>query len=301
MFADNEMISERQLTVQLMLSFLGPLLLVIPGQKEFGGREGIFGILLGFGAFAIYLFFLLRLAGICRRPAKAAGRGMRAVIAFLYGGILILSAAFLFRCMGRIGVEYLAEGGDENLLILLLLLTAAWGTGKDLQRRGRLAEALFPILAAGFLLFFVLALFQGESSRLMEAEETGFAGSIRAGWIIFSVLSLGGVLPFALGRTQRQGTAGRKVLAGTGAVLLFLMASLLLLRAVFGAQGMGYKKFPMADLMAGTSLPGGFLQRLDILWITVLLLSLLFAAGSLLFYASFVAEQFSFREAGFRS
>ena len=38
MFADNEMISERQLTVQLMLSFLGPLLLVIPGQKEFGGR-----------------------------------------------------------------------------------------------------------------------------------------------------------------------------------------------------------------------------------------------------------------------
>ena len=61
MFADNEMISERQLTVQLMLSFLGPLLLVIPGQKEFGGREGIFGILLGFGAFAIYLFFLLRL------------------------------------------------------------------------------------------------------------------------------------------------------------------------------------------------------------------------------------------------
>lgn len=293
MFADNEMISERQLTVQLMLSFLGPLLLVIPGQKEFGGREGIFGILLGFGAFAIYLFFLLRLAGVCRRPAKAAGRGMRAVIVFLYGGILILSAAFLFRCMGRIGVEYLAEGGDENLLILLLLLTAAWGTGKDLQRRGRLAEALFPILAAGFLLFFVLALFQGESSRLMEAEETGFAGSIRAGWIIFSVLSLGGVLPFALGRTQRQGTAGRKVLAGTGAVLLFLMASLLLLRAVFGAQGMGYKKFPMADLMAGTSLPGGFLQRLDILWITVLLLSLLFAAGSLLFYASFVAEQFS--------
>lgn len=63
---------------------------------------------------------------------------------------------------------------------------------------------------------------------------------------------------------------------------------------------MGYKKFPMADLMAGTSLPGGFLQRLDILWITVLLLSLLFAAGSLLFYASFVASSFPFREAGFR-
>ena len=72
MFADNEMISERQLTVQLMLSFLGPLLLVIPGQKEFGGREGIFGILLGFGAFAIYLFFLLRLAGVCR-----TGKGSR--------------------------------------------------------------------------------------------------------------------------------------------------------------------------------------------------------------------------------
>ena len=159
-------------------------------------------------------------------------------------------------------MEYLAEGGDENLLILLLLLTAAWGTGKDLQRRGRLAEALFPILAAGFLLFFVLALFQGESSRLMEAEETGFAGSIRAGWIIFSVLSLGGVLPFALGRTQRQGTAGRKVLAGTGAVLLFLMASLLLLRPFLARREWGIKSFPWQILWREPVCPAVFCRDL---------------------------------------
>lgn len=195
--------------------------------------------------------------------------------------------------MGGSGWNIWAEGGDENLLILLLLLTAAWGTGKDLQRRGRLAEALFPILAAGFLLFFVLALFQGESSRLMEAEETGLCGEYKSRLDHFFCPFPGRGSSICSGQNAEAGTAGRKVLAGTGAVLLFLMASLLLLRAVFGAQGMGYKKFPMADLMAGTSLPGGFLQRLDILWITVLLLSLLFAAGSLLFYASFVAEQFS--------
>ena len=43
--------------------------------------------------------------------------------------------------------------------------------------------------------------------------------------------------------------------------------------------------------MAGTSLPGGFLERFDILWMAFLLMGLLFTLGSLLFYVSLIGEK----------
>ena len=292
MFADNGRISKRQLALQLMLSFGGVLLLVVPGQEGFAGREGIFGLMIGYAGFCLYLFFLMRLAGPCRDPRRTAGKAAGALIAVLYGLILTVTAAWLLQQMGKIGSRYLVEGADENLLILLLLAVAALGTGRDVQRRGRLGEALFPIIAAALLLFFLLALFQGDSSYLMEAEEVTARGILEKGWLVFSLVSLVGVMPFLLGRVDRYAGAAGRLRWSMGTIFLFLGASLLLLRAVFGQEGIRYKEFPMADLMGGTSLPGGFLQRLDILWITVLMLSLLFAVGSLLFYAGDILERF---------
>lgn len=43
---------------------------------------------------------------------------------------------------------------------------------------------------------------------------------------------------------------------------------------------------PVIQLMAGTRLPGKFLERFDIVWLALLLCSILFALGSLLFYGT---------------
>lgn len=43
--------------------------------------------------------------------------------------------------------------------------------------------------------------------------------------------------------------------------------------------------------MAQGSIPGGFLERFDIVWISVLLYSLLFSLGSLLFYSGHLSER----------
>lgn len=292
MFADNGKISKRQLAIQMMLSFGGVFLLVLPGQEGFAGREGIFALAVGYVGFCIYLFFLMRLAGPCREPLRITGKLAGGLAAIFYGLILTVTAAWLLQQMADIGSGYLVEGADENLLVLLLLAVAALGTGKDIQRRGRLGEAIFPIISAALILFLLLALFQGDSAYLMEVETVTVKGILEKGWLVFSMISLMGVMPFLLGRVDRYTGASGKLRVSMGAVFLFLGANLLLLRAVFGQESIGHKKFPMADLMAGTSLPGGFLQRLDILWITVLILSLLFAVGSLLFYAGDVLGRF---------
>ena len=48
---------------------------------------------------------------------------------------------------------------------------------------------------------------------------------------------------------------------------------------------------PALTVNAGTSLPGGFLERFDILWMAFLLMGLLFTLGSLLFYVSLIGEK----------
>ena len=72
---------------------------------------------------------------------------------------------------------------------------------------------------------------------------------------------------------------------------LLVIAGSMALLGVFGRRGTAAAQDPLLLLMAGTSLPGGFLERFDILWMAFLLMGLLFTLGSLLFYVSLIGEK----------
>ena len=61
---------------------------------------------------------------------------------------------------------------------------------------------------------------------------------------------------------------------------LLVIAGSMALLGVFGRRGTAAAQDPLLLLMAGTSLPGGFLERFDILWMAFLLMGLLFTLGS---------------------
>ena len=47
----------------------------------------------------------------------------------------------------------------------------------------------------------------------------------------------------------------------------------------------------MLDLMAGARLPGGFLRRMDLIFLTAAVLSLMFALGSIFFYSKYIFQK----------
>ena len=59
-FAENNRISHRQLYRQMILTFLAPFLICLPGKNGIQGMTGIAGVLAAVILLVIYVFVLLR-------------------------------------------------------------------------------------------------------------------------------------------------------------------------------------------------------------------------------------------------
>ena len=73
MFSNNDMISVRQLKRQMVLSFIGILLLEGTKEAAAGGGNGILGFVLGSVLLAAYLFLLVKTAEVYSEPKRYLG------------------------------------------------------------------------------------------------------------------------------------------------------------------------------------------------------------------------------------
>ena len=130
-----------------------------------------------------------------------------------------------------------------------------------------------------------------ETAKSVEIVDNG----ILFGWNVWRTLENGtpiALLPFLLGHVQKEHRS--VILPVTQSIWktgLLVIAGSMALLGVFGRRGTAAAQDPLLLLMAGTSLPGGFLERFDILWMAFLLMGLLFTLGSLLFYVSLIGEK----------
>ena len=175
-----------------------------------------------------------------------------------------------------------------------------FGVGSEVQKRGRLAEALYPWIVGGILILLLLTVPQMHFSSFEDAWKTAKSveivdNGILFGWNVWRTLENGtpiALLPFLLGHVQKEHRS--VILPVTQSIWktgLLVIAGSMALLGVFGRRGTAAAQDPLLLLMAGTSLPGGFLERFDILWMAFLLMGLLFTLGSLLFYVSLIGEK----------
>lgn len=72
-YAENNRISHRQLYRQMVLAFLAPALLLLPGEGRLLGKPGILGVAAGAVLLILYSFFLRRLVPWYSDPVKTLG------------------------------------------------------------------------------------------------------------------------------------------------------------------------------------------------------------------------------------
>lgn len=75
------------------------------------------------------------------------------------------------------------------------------------------------------------------------------------------------------------------LIAGGGVVLLYLIGI-----GVFGEEGIAALPWPILTLMTNVTIPGGFLQRWDVVFLAVLLMSLFAGMGIGMFAVRTMAE-----------
>ena len=289
MFSDNQRISGKQMKCQMILSLVGILLLFQAGEMAAGGVNSLLGMVIGLGLLILYLFFLVRVSAVYSNLERYFGCIGKWLITVVYLSFLVLSGSYLLEKVSFVTERYLLSGVPLPVISAVFVLAACMGMGNEIQRRGRLAELCFPwiLVALILLLAFAAFHFHGLDFSLMEPWS---AVKVTEG--VYRYFTMGTSVSLAAfllsrvdkGNSEKSGGTFRSLTMGLIVVTLLLLAAAAVLLGVYGFRGIRNMEFPILDLMAGTSLPGNFLKRFDIVWLAVLIFSLLFSLGSILFY-----------------
>lgn len=288
MFSDNGKITQNQLKRQLLLGLIGSFLFVQSELPQFYAREGFLGILICFPVVLMYLRLLVRVSSAYQNPEKLLGRAGAWILLLPYYLFLALSGSFFLRHTAGMVQKYLLPGMGRNVISLLLLLTSFLGTGTKLQGKARMAQAAAPLVLGGFVIMTAAAAFSVNPAHL---RQTGALEPVRI-WNgaegFFSACMLLSLQPFVLNRTEEKEKSFQTLAQGLSVLTLLFLALLWVLVGTFGYQGLMRQETPVLKLMSGVLLPGKFLERFDIIWMGVLLFSLLYLSGSLLFYGEHI-------------
>ena len=278
MFSENDRISQRQMERQIVLVLLCPAFWQLAAYGASDGLPGMAGIFVGYGLLAVWCIYLVRLGGLYCRLESVMGKAGKLLLAVMYLCYLLFLGGTLLRRMAELAAAYLTAGVPQELCGLFLLAAAGFGVGSEVQKRGRLAEALYPWIVGGILILLLLTVPQMHFSSFEDAWKTAKSveivdNGILFGWNVWRTLENGtpiALLPFLLGHVQKEHRS--VILPVTQSIWktgLLVIAGSMALLGVFGRRGTAAAQDPLLLLMAGTSLPGGFLERFDILWTAV--------------------------------
>lgn len=293
-FAENNRISHRQLYRQMVLAFLAPFLLCLPGENRVTGISGIVGVAAAMVLLVIYSFFLRRLTPWYTDPVKTFGAAGGRIIGAFFLSYVALTGAYLLDLMDELVPAVLITGIPGIMISFLAAAVCSFGTHKGMQRRGRMAEVSGGVLLGGVLLMMVLCLWQITPEYFTEMTEAFVLQGkevLKSCYGILAAFSGIGLLPFLLKDVEKRGTAGKPVVLGIVTLGGILMGMLVLIPSVLGWQRFRNEAYPVLPLLAGADLPGNVLARFDVLWMGFLLYSLLFALGSLFHYGHRILDR----------
>ena len=293
-FAENNRISHRQLYRQIILTFLAPFLICLPGKSGIQGLSGIVGVLLAILLLLAYIFVLLRVTSGYSDMVRFLGAFWGRVAGVFFLIYIVFTAVYILKILEQIVPRWLLMGVPSGWLTFLIIVVCSVGTERGIQRRGRMAEVSGGLLLFGILLMMVLCLGQTRVDYLQEmfeAERMSGNSIIRSGYLFVCGFSGIGLLPFIMRDVEKRGSAGKTILAAILTVGGIFIGVLFLLPAVFGWKRLLTETYPILPLLAGADLPGNVLARFDVLWMGFLLYGLMFATGSLFYYGHQIAEK----------
>lgn len=293
-FAENNRISHRQLYRQMILTFLAPFLVCLPGKNGIQGMNGFWGIVLAVSVLILYVFILLRVTSGYSDMVRFLGSFWGRIAGVFFLVYIIFTAVYILKILEQIIPRWLLMGIPSGWISFLVIVVCSIGTEKGIQRRGRMAEISGGLLLAGVLLMMVLCLGQIRVDYLQEmaeAERISGAAVVQDGYLFLCGFSGVGLLPFIMREVVRPGSVGKTIIGAILTVGGILAGVLVLLPAVFGWNRLLTEEYPILPLLAGAALPGNILARFDVLWMGFLLYGLLFALGSLFYYGHQVVEK----------
>lgn len=290
MFSDNHKISGRQLKTLLMIDWLGKTVLLIPQlTRGVGSRNTLLAAVAGMVLAAVMAAglaaFSEKISGnYYLHVQKRMGNAAAFVLYLVYGIYFFLHTAVMLHLCGGIAAAYLLPDTDLSILMLPPLAVGYFLAKGGLEVRGRVSELLSGVILVVVFLMLGNSLLQIQPERLWYPEQLD--GYVLAENSYLTAAGFGSMfsLPFVLPEVEKGTGWKRRLYVPLAVNGIFLILIYLAGFGIFGAEGMERLDWPIISLMSSINLQGVFLQRWDILFIGLLLLSLFFAVGSGIYY-----------------
>lgn len=279
MFAQNEKISERQWKRLMTLELFGVTTLLLPailcGTVR---RDGVTALFLGMGLALLYGCLLNRAGKTMRENQRTGKNGgiFYEIFLFLMIVEMIVMGIWVLNLVAEMCRDILLVGSDIRFVLISFALVCAVGACKGMECRGRMAEVLYLFLLVPFLILLILAAGKVEVDR-MPPLFTEPVGTIAAGsyevFLVFQGLMLGF---FAMKYVDRAEAFTRVLRYSIISNALFCFALMITAVGVFGLGGAASQRWMAVNLMTTPDFFGGIVERLDVLMVTIWIVSLFF-------------------------
>ena len=292
MFANNEQISWKQMYCQMVLGLTGAFILFLPGEGEVYGLPGAFAGILAAVILIIYCFGLVRIApayGHLDKYAGTIGAKMAGLVFLVY---FLITGAFLIAVIYEIISIYMNAEAAQWIIHVTVILTCSMAGIPQIQRRGRLAEFVFPFLVSVLGVMLVTAFVQNQENFGEYLMQRSYMDVNTIFGDVHKVLAMStcvGATPFILGNVRGRRYVG--LISAVGTIFLFFISTIVLLQGSYGINQVADRQWPVLSVMASIRVQGGFVSRMDPIWLSLILLLLLFSVGSTFFYSNYIVKK----------
>jgi|LSQX01.1.fsa_nt_gb spore germination protein len=266
-----ERLSGIQVSILIASSMIGIGLLTFPRRVAEAGE--VAGITYVVVAGAVIVFFAVLSAWLSKVfPDKTVieyseillGKFISKIITIFFMLYFLLISAVVLRNFADIIKVFLLKDTPIEIIIIGMLLLAAYISKNGINPVARLCEVFFPVFSLSILIFLVLAFQNFEARQLYSfwridlhdmyttAKETFDA------FLGFEVVLFVGA--FALNKKNLI----KASTVGTIFAILLHIVSVVIAIGVFAVEGLRYQMYPLLELAKSVVFPGAFAERFDL-------------------------------------
>ncbi|MCM1283053.1 MAG: spore germination protein [Muribaculaceae bacterium] len=294
MFSGNDKISMRQVYRLFVFDLIGVCTLELPAKLSyFSGSDGLLSIVIGGGLASVYLWYLGRIvAGMKTDLVTYVNQSIpgwlaRLILLFLSFHAM-LEAGFGAYIFADVMKKGLIPEQSYTLILILILLAAAYAVCGGIESRARLYEVLFVVLAVGLVLMFLTAFSDMEWAYVGPFFKSS-PGNLTKGALleVFCFIPLFAVVFFpAYVKKEKEKQLIPTVMAALWSAVLVLFVLYLLLLGSFGSGALMHMRYPAVTLMSNIHLRSSFLKRFDAFMLGIWFFTLFALVNLYLFYGT---------------
>lgn len=290
MIFNNQKISQRQFGRMVILDWLAKAAFLLPGfAAGVSGRSFILSVILGVLLALGYAWVVGRIAlhmeqGFTVYVEERLGEGCARILILLYLCYAFLNTVLLLRLFGVLAVTFILPEASQEALMGAVVLGAVYMVSGGVEVRARVSEVLFSVVVYPLLLLLICAAFSTDPGYLTPGKAEISLETAKHGLQAFIAFGGMGIFLFLVPAMNRKEKTGRTLLRAAAATGAAVTALFLAAIGAFGEAGMRASAWPVITLMSSAEIPGGFLQRWDVIFTGLLLSSFFAAVGAGLFY-----------------